>query len=1479
MSLKNRKYLIARFVLILAASLGMLDAAPAQAQSTVYRVAPDGATNGACGADWSNPCDLQYVLNTLPAQATGVEVWVKAGIYVPGENRTDTFELRNGVALYGGFAGTETTRAQRDLGFDFSILDGDIGAKWVISDNSYHVVSSYNTDSTAVLDGFRVTGGNGNDNKNGGGIYNSEGSPILRNLEIYNNTGSVGGGMYSYRGSPTLMNITFSANSAPSGGGGGLMNNASSPVLTNVTFMSNYAGAGGALTNHTDSSPILTNVTFWNNRATTAWGGAIENISNSSPVIRNTIFWDNTAKADGAQIYNYPGYGNSAPVISKSVVQGGCPTQSLCTDLITSDPMLGAQGYYGGNMLMLPLLPGSPAIDAGDGSVCPSTDQRGVTRPQDSHCDIGAYEHDGPPVTSTLPTWVPPTASSTPTVNTPTFAPTNSRTPTIPYTPSTSTSTPTRTPTRPSPIVIYVKWNAEGANNGTSWTNAYTDLQSALALAASGDEIWVAAGTYKPSAGTNRLSTFRLKSGVVLYGGFAGNETARGQRNLLTNVTVLSGDLNGDDVGFTNNVDNVYHVVTGASGATLDGFTITAGNADFEIVDGAGLYNTTSGLTLKNLIFTGNSANRNGGGMYNYGSNSTLLNVTFMNNSAREGGGLYNIYGSILRLTDVTFTGNAAAFDGGGMYNYGNSPMLVNVTFFNNSADRGGGLFHDTGSPALTNVSFTSNTARSGGGLYNWRNTSSIFRDVTFRGNSVTSDGGGLYNYNTNSTFLNVTFVDNSADGSGGAMMNNLSSPTFTDVTFTGNQASSGGGMKNYNGSHPNLTNVTFQGNSAQGGGAIFNTVNSNPALTNVTFIGNSSKVNGGAMYNDYSSPALTNVTFYANSASTLSSTNRGGGIYNLNSSPIIRNTIFWGNTSPSAGEQIYNTNSTYSVSVPVISNSVIQGGCPTDSTCSNIITADPLLGALGQYGGNTQTIPIQPGSSAIDTANDSVCPFTDQRGMPRPLGAHCDIGAFEYISSPSPTWLPDTSTPSATPNFQSPTPTATRTNTPPGTPTFTGTPISNCNAVYHDRLILSGNVMSMRITNQTGISLLVKDVFVIWDHDRGHSEGNDKTLRLQQASINGTAFWSGDEDGPSFVMMPNTVSIPSGASTISFTFHQTYDRSDGSERIQINLATQGCEAYSIDSDSIAMIPTGTSTATPDKAVIDVWVGGARVGSHSVGNGQATRVRYQAVNNGPVQLMSTNLRPIVGSQAVIYKVNGVNTSFSEVMGLPASQLDTTYWLPWYNNIDLNTQLRFANISSQSAMVRVFIDGTEVTGSPFTLAAGESTRKSFPGINNGPVKIVGTQTIVVSERVIYKVNGLNTSFAELMGLPENQLSNVYWMPWYNNVDMDTQLRFGNVGDQPATVRVFIGGVEMTGGPFTLQPGETIRKSFTGVSSGPVKIVSTHNIVASERVIYKANGMATSFSEMMGLPNDLLSTTFWLPWYNNVDLITQLRFGVP
>jgi Zn-dependent metalloprotease/uncharacterized protein YcfL len=304
---------------------------------------------------------------------------------------------------------------------------------------------------------------------------------------------------------------------------------------------------------------------------------------------------------------------------------------------------------------------------------------------------------------------------------------------------------------------------------------------------------------------------------------------------------------------------------------------------------------------------------------------------------------------------------------------------------------------------------------------------------------------------------------------------------------------------------------------------------------------------------------------------------------------------------------------------------------------------------------------------------------------------------------------------------------------------------------------------------------------------------------------------------------------------------------------------------------------TSTPTMTPTQSGVNVWIRGVQRGNHVIQNGQFLRVNYPAINNGPVKIINRNSFSILAAERVIYRVNGANTSFSEMMGLPASQLNTTYWLPWYNNVGLDTQLRFANVSNATASVHVYIGGEEMDGSPFTLLQGDSMKKSFPGVDDGPVKIESDQDIVAAARLIYKVQGVNTSFSEIMALPASQLDTTYWLPWYNNTGLDTQLRFANVTDQTASVHIYIGGEEMTGSPFTLLPGESTRKSFPSIDAGPVQIVSDQDIVAAERLIYKVNGIPTSFSEMMALPNEQLDTTYWLPWYNNLGLDTQLRFA--
>jgi predicted outer membrane repeat protein len=206
------------------------------------------------------------------------------------------------------------------------------------------------------------------------------------------------------------------------------------------------------------------------------------------------------------------------------------------------------------------------------------------------------------------------------------------------------------------------------------------------------------------------------------------------------------------------------------------------------------------------------------------------------------------------------------------------------------------------------------------------------------------------------------------------------SHPTLTNVDFNGNSAVYGGGMYDDTGSSPTLSSVTFRGNRATYGGGIYNGNGSNPALKNVTISGNTAATNGGGAYNNTgSSPTLTNVTFSGNSAGT-----SGGGLYSdSGSNPSISNSILYGDTG---GEIVNNS------SAPVVTYSDVQGGY----TGTGNISANPKLAALGSNGGFTKTMALGIGSAAIDKGNGATCAAKDQRGVTRPQGGKCDMGAYE---------------------------------------------------------------------------------------------------------------------------------------------------------------------------------------------------------------------------------------------------------------------------------------------------------------------------------------------------------------------------------------------------------------------------------------------------------------------------------------------------
>ncbi|MGI6689095.1 MAG: Ig-like domain-containing protein [Christensenellales bacterium] len=333
----------------------------------------------------------------------------------------------------------------------------------------------------------------------------------------------------------------------------------------------------------------------------------------------------------------------------------------------------------------------------------------------------------------------------------------------------------------------YVKQGGDDSKDGLSWENAKANLKNVMDAAKSGDEIWVAAGTYSP--GGDVTDTFLLKQGLKVYGGFAGGETDLSARNWVSNVTTLNGNSKN------------RHVVTGGTDATsddtrLDGFTITGGNANGDIINdnqGGGMFNNNSSPTVANCVFSGNTANSSGGGMCNASYSSPTV-------------------------TNCTFSGNTTNHSGGGMFNYNSSPMVTDCTFSGNKAAyNGGGMFNNKSSPTVTKCVFSGNTAQKGGGMFNEYSSNSAVKNCTFSGNTAHHNGGGMCNAsNSSPTVTNCTFSENTAKDIGGGMHNaGNSSPTVTNCTLSDNTATlSGGGMSNYSTS-PILANTILWGNTA----------------------------------------------------------------------------------------------------------------------------------------------------------------------------------------------------------------------------------------------------------------------------------------------------------------------------------------------------------------------------------------------------------------------------------------------------------------------------------------------------------------------------------------------------------------------------------------------------------------------------------------------------------------------------------------
>ena len=804
---------------------------------------PAGVAND--GSSWTNAfINLQDALDA--AVSTDI-ILVAAGTYypsariIPGNPRSAVFSLKNGVTVLGGFAAAgEPNLSDRNPQLHKTILSGDLGKNdgpsfTNRSDNCYHVLfadAAKALNNTAVLDGFTISGGQAD----GSSPHNT------------------GGGMYNYSSSPKIINCTFTDNQGQMGGA--VFNQSCSPKFINSIIAANKAGLyGGGLANLT-ASPSLVNCAVYGNNVVTNSGGGFYNASSSTPVLTNCIVWANTKGVTPDQIFD----NGSTTTATYCDVQGGY----FGVSNINADPhFVNASGND------FHLQYDSVCIDAGDNSVVTvANDFEMETRICHSKVDMGPDEVTGYAISASAEPVAGGTVAFDPNyvifaagteVNV--LAVANSG-----YTfdhwsgalsgsanPASLTIIANTSVTAHfifTGEIIYVDDSSSAVEpNGKSWQYAFKDLEPALAAAGPGKQIWVAKGTYYPSRviyfGYPRSAAYQLKNGVPVFGGFNGTENRTtfnlDSRDFNANETILSADIGLPGFDF----DNAYHVFLHPAdlalnaSALLDGFTITAANAD----DG------------------GHGWGSNGGGMYNDSASPTIRNCKFINNKAMVSGSA-----------------------GGGMYNYQASPVIMNCTFLNNSSQQNAGAMSNSySSPVISGCVFRGNSAVNvAGGIYNWEGIATI-TDCLFEENIAYYYGGGIVNgTGANAVIENCSFINNTGNG----MFNSSCSPVITGCLFRGNTRNYGSGMTNQTAS-PEISNCLFIENvTTSSSGILYNYVSSAPVVVNCTFANNTAK-SDGVIVNSESSLTMTNSIVWGNNYNTI--TNMSG------SSAVVTYTDFQG--------------------------------------------------------------------------------------------------------------------------------------------------------------------------------------------------------------------------------------------------------------------------------------------------------------------------------------------------------------------------------------------------------------------------------------------------------------------------------------------------------------------------------------------------------------------------------------------------------
>ena len=926
----------------------------------------------------------------------------------------------------------------------------------------------------------------------GGGIINW-GTLTLQNSTLSGNTAYEGGGTYNH-GTLTLQNSTFSGNSALAYGGGivnvatlniqnstfannsavtyegGGIDNLGALTLQNSTLSGNSAGDfGGGIYN--DGTAIIRNSTFYDN-SSDLYGGGISN--NDTLTVQNSTLAGNSAYIYGGGIYNRATLNLSNTLIANNDWQdcandlGGTvgtndhnliegAGSSACGlvngvngNLIGVDPLLAPSSNYGGSTQTAALLPGSPAIDAGN--ACLTTDQRGVARPQVAACDIGAFESQGFNLTVTGGS-----GQSTP-VHLAFSDPL-----------SLIVGNSFDEPVDGGQVIVTGPSNGAGINppiyTATISSGAVTQLVRANGTSGSYSVAADTRGRLGSAASFNltnlALKTVMLGNGLVITDG----DTTPSLADHTDFGNVTPGWAITRTFTVSNNSDTASSIVysLGLSGAGAGNFalsgpvlpvTLTANSAiTFQVRFTPAIFATsTATITLAtddgpendydfSIQGTGvcanpmsvTNANDSGAGSLRHaldqicagGTIDFAADTTLYLNSQLEitktltidgsghtiklsgdslGDGIPNVrvlsIGSsgVVTLTHLAIISGTAnsevnGYEGGGIRNTGRL-TLQNSTLAGNAATNYGGGLYNSGTLLVSDSTFSRNsTDFAGAGIYNSSGRITV-TNSTLSGN-LAEWGGGLYNASGTLTVQHSTFSRNSASNGVGGGICNGGTLTVQDSTLSDNAGGNGGGGV-YNSGMLTVQNSTFSGNSTfVYGGGISNDGTS--TIQNSTFSGNSGDYGGGIFSGN--TLTLQNSTLSGNSAS------QGGGVYHNSGTLSLLNTLI-GN-SPSGGD-CRNGSGTLSINDHnLLQSTLITDTCGlTNGAGGSLIGVDPLLGPLANNGGNTQTFALLSGSPALNAGNNATCLPTDQRGVARPQSVACDVGAYEFARLSLAKWV-----------------------------------------------------------------------------------------------------------------------------------------------------------------------------------------------------------------------------------------------------------------------------------------------------------------------------------------------------------------------------------------------------------------------------------------------------------------------------------------